>query len=123
MGKNFPKTIINNAVLMDYLKLHKTVETNKITITELCKKIHIDRKTFYNNIENKTLKVETLERICEELQVPISTFFENFDFVSEPGVNYKKENKALELDLISLLKELNQCRKEKEAMFIKLSKQ
>lgn len=77
---------------MDYLLLHKTIETSKISVTHLCKKIHITRKTFYNNLENKTLKVETLEKICKELKLPITTFFENtmLTVVNDPQGKYNK---------------------------------
>lgn len=62
---------------MNYSKLRNVVENSKLTISELCKKLEIDRKTFYNNFENRTMKVETLEKICFLLEVPITNFFEN----------------------------------------------
>lgn len=83
---------INTYLFMDYTKLHKTIETSKISFTELCKKIHLTRKTLYNNIENKTLKVETLEKICKELKLPITTFFDHPHpaMVNEPLGKYGK---------------------------------
>lgn len=77
---------------MDYLKLHKTIETSKVSFTDLCKKIHLTRKTLYNNIENKTLKVETLEKICKELKVPVTSFFSETQLssVSESSAKYNK---------------------------------
>ena len=61
---------------MNYAKLRNTLETNKISVTELCKNLDIDRKTFYNNLENRNMKVETLEKICLFLSVPITYFFD-----------------------------------------------
>jgi transcriptional regulator with XRE-family HTH domain len=127
MDKYLYTSVINNTVLMDYLKLHKAVETNKISITELCKKIYITRKTYYNNIENKTLKVETLEKICEVLQLPVTYFFDDKEqkmlMVNEAKQGYEaKKEGNLEHDFINALKELSECRKEKIALLKRISK-
>lgn len=107
---------------MDYIKLRNTVENNKITITELCKKVHIDRKTFYNNLENQTLKVETLEKICLVLGLPVSEFFnKNIGNVHEPIEKYHLLPNC-EKELLQALKELNQVRKEKENLMDQLLK-
>ena len=83
---------------MDYIKLRNIVENNKISITDLCKKIPISRKTFYNNLENKTLKVETLEKICTIIRVPVTTFFlENNGHVADPATQYGQQETISDL--------------------------
>lgn len=81
---------------MDYIKLKNTVETSKVSISELCKKIGIDRKTFYNNIENKNLKVETLEKICAILDISINIFLpaKPKNYASEEKISYASESEV-----------------------------
>lgn len=111
---------------MDYIKLRNCVENSKITITELCKKLHIDRKTFYNNIENKNLKVDVLEQICVILDMSPSDFLINTDagsLVKEPKPAYITKNDGdLQKELIQTLKELNECRKENYLLLNKINK-
>lgn len=108
---------------MDYIKLRKSVENSNLSITKLFKKLGMSRNSFYYSIEKETLKIETFEKICKELNLPMSSFFEKTPMeLAEPGANYAKEKSSVELDLIQALKELNECRKENKALLQKLSK-
>lgn len=64
---------------MDYDKLREVIENNSLGITGLFKKLDISRGSFYYSIENKTLKVETLEKICQILEINILQFFPIYD--------------------------------------------
>lgn len=101
---------------MNYDKLRKAVDSSKITITDLCIKLDIDRKTFYNNIQTGSMRIDVLEKLCAILKMPITEFFDvDMPQVREPGGKYgAKSPSEIETELLQALRELNQLRKEKE---------
>lgn len=62
---------------MDYIRLENIIKDNELSVSELFKKIDINRGSFYYSIKKKSLKVETLEKICEVLGISIFQFFSN----------------------------------------------
>lgn len=64
---------------MDYKRLKEVIENNSLGISGLFKKLDTNRGSFYYAIEKKTLKVETLEKICAVLEINIMQFFPNND--------------------------------------------
>lgn len=100
---------------MDYIKLRNKVESSSLGITGLFKKLNMSRSSFYYMIDQKTLKIETLERICAEINTPVWEFFVD----NRPEEQKKTDS---EKELLQTLKELNKCRKEKESLLIKLLK-
>lgn len=96
---------------MNYNKLHNYLEINKITFTELSKKIGVHRSTLYNNFEKRNMTVETLEQICNAINVPIHDFFNEIEpgTVSEPGIKYQVKN-------LDYKKAFDVCQIEKKAL-------
>ena len=101
---------------MDYIKLRNAVENSKISITELFKKLDINRGAFYYMIDKQTMKVDVLEKICAILELSPGDFLKSSDprsLVKEPQPAYITKNDGdLQKELIQTLKELNECRKE-----------
>ncbi len=64
---------------MDYKKIDKALKDSGITQTEFLKKIGLTRAGYVKAIKNRSLKVSTLQRISEALNVPISHFFPGFE--------------------------------------------
>ncbi len=62
---------------MDYERLKEVIESNVLGVSGLFKKLDMNRGSFYYSIDKKTLKVETLEKICKALEINVLQFFPN----------------------------------------------
>lgn len=70
---------------MNYSKLKGLIESNNFTIRKFCAKVGITESGYYRMIENRSMKIDTLEKMSEILQVPLSVFFE--EGTAAPGAN------------------------------------
>ena len=61
---------------MNFNKIKEYCDKNRISIAELAEKIGISKPGLYRSIQEKTMKVETLEKIAKELDVDIWRFFD-----------------------------------------------
>lgn len=61
---------------MNYSLLRNKVETNKLGVVGLFKKLNISNSNFYYWLSNGTLKISILEKICTELEISPAIFFE-----------------------------------------------
>jgi transcriptional regulator with XRE-family HTH domain len=76
---------------MHYINKIKFIcNTNKVTLKQLAKEINVSETGLHQMITNNTMKVETLQRIADYLEVPIVTFFED-----EPNRNNVNIDKFL----------------------------
>lgn len=57
-------------------KIKEICSEKRMTIPQLAEKIGMS-KGFYTTLKNNTLRVDTLLKIAEVLEVPVSTFFED----------------------------------------------
>lgn len=80
---------------MDYKRLIEVVKTNELGVSGLFKKLNVNRGNFYYSIENQTLKVETLEKICEALGISVMQFFPNNNEIEYTNKSYK--NRSIEV--------------------------
>ncbi len=64
---------------MDYEKIDKALKNSGITQTEFLKKIGLTRAGYVKALKNRSLKVSTLQKISEALNMPISHFFPGFE--------------------------------------------
>jgi len=71
-------------------KLKKALKDKKLSQKALSQKIEMSEVGFSNMISNNSLKVETLEKICEVLDVPISYFLDIEPEKVEPVGFWKK---------------------------------
>lgn len=102
---------------MNYSKIKTLLEKRKITIQKLCDEVGISTVGFHNIYNNKSIKVQTLEKIADVLQVPIKYFFEdetsdNPFFVNESTVTYGDNNKIL----INKNNEIKELKNENELL-------
>jgi transcriptional regulator with XRE-family HTH domain len=67
--------------------IKELAKEKRYSIRQLCKKIEISETGLYKTLKNNTLKVETLQKIADVLEVPITYFFER----SAAGLLYQVE--------------------------------
>jgi transcriptional regulator with XRE-family HTH domain len=60
---------------MDYDLITTTCQLKNISLAELAKLIGASRSGIYMSMREKTMRIETLEKIAEVLEVPITVFF------------------------------------------------
>lgn len=63
---------------MDYNRLKGIIKGSRISLKELAKKVEMSEVGFHQALANKTLKVETLEKIAEVLNIDVAEFFTDF---------------------------------------------
>jgi transcriptional regulator with XRE-family HTH domain len=98
---------------MNYNRIKKLMEDNKVTAQMLCANTKISISGFWKMLEKETMKVKTLEQIADYFNVSISYFFD--DDVSDNDkyqIVNKKPGKQVELkdyiNQIVMLKKLQQ---------------
>lgn len=110
---------------MNYSRIKRIAEQKKISLKDLCRNIHISEPGFYKMLNKNEMKISTLEKICQVLNVPISIFFdEEFSMlIKENKVNKENEAESHVKDssehahellkrILDLQSENNQLRKE-----------
>jgi transcriptional regulator with XRE-family HTH domain len=70
------KYFYKNHKALDYSKIQFHCDLKGITIKELATKIGMS-SSLYTTIKRQTMTIETLEKIAEVLDVPVTEFFEN----------------------------------------------
>lgn len=81
---------------MNYDFLESAVRKSKLPKMEFYSMIGLTAEGFRGSVKNRTMKVETLEKISEVLNIPIHSFFsENpeISVVEDGGLNYKTDYK------------------------------
>ena len=90
---------------MNYDKIKELADIHRISIPQLAEKVGMTKRGLYACIENNSLKVETLEKIAEVLQVSISTFFTE-SIKSEESSTLEKRVKELEDQVAVLMRDI-----------------
>jgi len=97
------------------LKIKALLDKKNITIQDFAIKIDKTKQTVYNYFNGKTaIDVETLQKISEVLEVPITYFFglqnetntKGCEEVLKENENLKDKNRFLESERVHLIKEL-----------------
>lgn len=89
-----------------YYKLDKLLNERKITKTQLCKDTGISTNVVSKISKNEVFKTDTLNRICEYLQVQPSEIME---WIPDAEWNAKEiEKQAIEAQIAELQAKLNQ---------------
>lgn len=89
-----------------YYKLDKLLNERKITKTQLCKDTGISTNVVSKISKNEVFKTDTLNRICEYLQVQP---FEIMEWIPDAEWNAKEiEKQAIEAQIAELQAKLNQ---------------
>jgi transcriptional regulator with XRE-family HTH domain len=70
---------------VNYTKIKTELENRGITVKDFCRDIGITEQGFYQMFRNRSMKVDVLERISDELQVPVAYWFD------EQGVGERQE--------------------------------
>jgi transcriptional regulator with XRE-family HTH domain len=111
---------------MNYDRIKYRCEEIGLSIRKLCQQIGISDAGYYKMIENKSFKVETLEKMAVILQVSVTYFFDNStnpdeyeiksvqkDIVSDTHVEYKIA-KSEEDRIQVLLKHIKKLKSEND---------
>ena len=61
---------------MNYERIKVLSEKKSIALKDIAYKIGVTEAGFHKMLTNKTMKIETLEKISEILEVPVSYFFD-----------------------------------------------
>ena len=94
---------------MDFNKLEHIRKLKKLSQEELAKSIGMTKNGYYLAIKNGDLKVSTLEKIAEELDVKINVFFED---EKEPAASYNTKGGRVNISMNECQRECEQLRKE-----------
>lgn len=96
-------------------KIKDLCSNRRMTIPQLAEKIGMS-KSFYTTLKNDSLKVETLIKIADVLEVPITSFFDN-EAINGPALieEVEKLNKEIK-DVYSRNKELEEIIRSKRAV-------
>ncbi len=72
-------------------KIEKMLKQKDISILTLCEKIGITQQGYYSIFKNNSLKISTLEKIAEVLEVDINYFFGNENNKNERTITVFKK--------------------------------
>lgn len=84
-------------------RIKEIVEEKGTSLLWLAEQIGMTKQGFYYTLNNKTIKVETLQKISDVLQVPLNDFFISNDEVKARKNNILKESFADFITYIALL--------------------
>ncbi|MDF2449434.1 MAG: Cro/C1-type DNA-binding domain [Bacteroidota bacterium] len=93
-------------------KINELREAKKLTKTAFAELIGVNRDTVYN-LSDESIKVSTLLKISEKLDVPVSFFFSSAEatktknFANEPEVKYGDGDCAELRHTVAILREQN----------------
>lgn len=90
---------------MNFNKIKELCEQRNLSINDLAGKIGLSKPGLYRSIQNKTMKVDILERISEVLKVPISIFF--YEGPSPEELKRKKDDLEKEIEILNNIREAN----------------
>jgi len=105
---------------MDYSRIKIELEHKGISIRELCYMIDVTEQGLHQMIRNRSMKIETLERISNVLLLPVSYWFENEintedsvleDSDQKKSCRKRKQNKLSDERIDALTKNLNEVLK------------
>lgn len=102
-------------------KIVSNAKKRGLNIEELSEKVGMSRNGFNKAFKEESLKIKTLERISEELQVPLSYWF--VDELTNNQTITGNGNKQLinSVDYSNMEKDLASCLKENELLRNQLS--
>jgi len=84
---------------LNYRKIEEQLNETRRTKSELIEAIGLSRGGFYNMIEKKSMKVDTLVKMSKFFGVPVSYWFEEDEsLVHDPGATYKLKQRIEELE-------------------------
>lgn len=85
---------------MNYNRIKTELERRGITIKDFCRKVDLTEQGLHQMIRNGSMKVDVLERISDELDVPVSFWFDE-PTVDEPSKPSPKISDSQRIDNIT----------------------
>jgi transcriptional regulator with XRE-family HTH domain len=82
---------------MDYSKIRLLMSQRKFNESQLAKEIGMSQPGLKSTLNNGTMRVDTLERLCSVFDVPVSYFFEEGEDKKKPCRECTKTKAQLEL--------------------------
>lgn len=78
---------------VDYSRITLLIRSKNLSENKFAESIGMSGNGFRSMMNNQTLKIEVLEKICEVYSLPITHFFENSNLLKEPDPKYGKQCK------------------------------
>ena len=106
---------------MNYSLIKKELGRKNMSVRDLCFRIDVTEQGLHQMIRKKSMKIDTLERISNVLELPVTYWFDNTtnteDMVSKENVRIGKpvSPKVSHEKIDSLTKNLNEMLKEMAA--------
>lgn len=107
--------------MLNYLKISKLIEDNVSVREHFYSKIGVTRIGWNATMKNKSMKVETLERVAAYFKKPISYFFDEEiiilgDSIDEDGKDYKALYYEANELYVDTLKKYTLCLEENKSL-------
>ena len=103
---------------MNYNKITEVLASNHLSVPQLALKIGMSKRGLYMGIKENSLRIDTLEKIAEALDVPVTVFFDEDQIInskSELELRGEIEKLKSENDLnIKRVKELQESVEDKK---------
>jgi len=103
---------------MNYNKITEVLASNHLSVPQLALKIGMSKRGLYVGIKENSLRIDTLEKIAEALDVPVTVFFDEDQIInskSELELRGEIEKLKSENDLnIKRVKELQESVEDKK---------
>ncbi len=71
---------------MDYNRIKIELERKGVSVRDLCYQIDITEQGLHQMIRNKSMKIEILERISYVLDLPMSYWFSEQEYINTPPI-------------------------------------
>ncbi|MFN7611307.1 MAG: helix-turn-helix domain-containing protein [bacterium] len=86
------------------IRFNKALELKSTTVPEISKNSGISLSTLYNISKGKNFSIEVLEKICNNIEIPISFFFDT------PGSDFIQSNEkhSKALSIFNFLKDISE---------------
>ena len=103
---------------MNYYNIRFELEKRGIFVKDFCRQINLTEQGFYQMIRNESMKIDVLERISEALDVPVSYWFDEKDYIPVENTDTsqikveKKEEPISSKHIDAVTNELNKLLKE-----------
>lgn len=96
-------------IMLNYQKIIDLMKKEKLSMRALADILGMTGTGLGDSINNKTLKVDTLEKIANRFGLPVAYFFDEMELINSPNTVSKD-------DYYKLMDKYNKCLEEKDGL-------
>lgn len=112
----FTNNFINNCNKLNYNKITELTENKRLSIPQLAQKIGMSKRGLYMGIKENSLRIDTLEKIAEALEVPVTVFFDVDRITQLENIATDTRKLKEEIENTERIKELQDSIKDKKSI-------